>query len=264
MANKSSAWHQYQENVASFFRSIGYTAVVDARVKGVRSGEDIDVLVTFEQHGLKTTWIIECKHVGRNVEKAEVQILKTLVAELGADRGIILSEKGFQKGAYDAVDMTNITLTSLASLRTMAQGKFIYDRIQGYAHALNRIRFRAEDLLGWATFQQCDPAETDFGFIAQNRDGVNVNLLPVFLNVTRAQRAIDSYMRGKGLLLGSSGTITGQEPRCIIEDGDSAMDKIGSLLQTATSIVSYGERQLQEHNQQQAEAISNQCIVPEV
>jgi hypothetical protein len=55
------------------------------------------------------------------VPKEKVLALKSIVEDLGADRGIIVSEAGFQPGAEDAARGTNITLvTSLADFADTA------------------------------------------------------------------------------------------------------------------------------------------------
>lgn len=53
--------------------------------------------------------------------KEEVLALKSILEDIGADRGIIVSENGFQSGAQDAARGTNITLvTSLQEFERTA------------------------------------------------------------------------------------------------------------------------------------------------
>lgn len=103
-------WREYQGAVASFFRSLGYSAEVDVSIKGVRGKHKVDVYVTFSQHGLALTWIVECKLWNRRVKKANVVELQGIVADLGADRGLLFSEAGFQSGAQKMARGSNITL----------------------------------------------------------------------------------------------------------------------------------------------------------
>jgi restriction system protein len=44
-------WKQYQEEVATFFRSLGFKVEVNHVVEGVRSKHAIDVFVTFDRWG---------------------------------------------------------------------------------------------------------------------------------------------------------------------------------------------------------------------
>ena len=115
-------WQEYQEKTASFFRKQGCIAEVDAKVKGARATHNLDVRVSFSNHGIDCNWVIECKLWNKRVPKEKVLVLKTIVDDIGADKGIILSEKGFQKGAYDAARQSNITLvTSLEEFERTAK-----------------------------------------------------------------------------------------------------------------------------------------------
>jgi hypothetical protein len=66
--------------------------------------------------GFEVTWLVECKFWRTPVGKLHVLGLRQIVLDLGADRGILLSESGFQAGATEAAALTNVQLTSLATL----------------------------------------------------------------------------------------------------------------------------------------------------
>jgi restriction system protein len=110
------AWKDYQEEAAEFFRSLGLQAETDVVVKGIRTEHDVDVLVKLDVAGFKVTWVVECKHWKTAVTKLHVFALREIVSDLGADRGIILCEVGFQSGAVEAANLTNVQVTSLAAL----------------------------------------------------------------------------------------------------------------------------------------------------
>jgi hypothetical protein len=105
-------WRDYQEAVAKFFRERGCAATVEAQVPGARATHRVDVFVSFLQHGVDCRWVIECKLWKGRVEKADVLVLKGVVDDLGADRGIIFCESDFQSGARDAARHMNILLVS--------------------------------------------------------------------------------------------------------------------------------------------------------
>lgn len=114
-------WRAYQEATANLFRKLGCEASVEYRAQGVRARHNVDVHVTFPLNGIKCTWIIECKLLRRRVTKEKVMALKSIIDDLGADRGIIFTEKGFQPGAEAAARSTNITLaTSLMEFEKAA------------------------------------------------------------------------------------------------------------------------------------------------
>lgn len=116
MVNMANDWKGYQEEAAEFFRSLGLSAETDVNLMGVRTSHDIDVIVKSKHVGFEVLWLVECKHWKTPVTKLHVLGLREIVNDLGADRGILLCEAGFQSGAIEAANLTNVQLTSLASL----------------------------------------------------------------------------------------------------------------------------------------------------
>ena len=115
-------WRDYQSAVAGVFRKLRCDVEEDARVRGARATHKVDVDVQFRRLGIGCRWIVECKLWQRRVEKSHVETLKSIVDDIGADRGILFSERGFQPGAHDAASRTNILLqTSLAEFQRTAQ-----------------------------------------------------------------------------------------------------------------------------------------------
>jgi restriction system protein len=128
-------WKAYQEEAAAFFRSLGLEATTDKTVSGARTKHDIDVFVVIDMAGFEVRWVVECKHWKTPVTKLHVMALREIVADIGADRGILLCEAGFQSGAIAAANLTNIQVTSLAavtisSMATVYGAKLrdLYDR----------------------------------------------------------------------------------------------------------------------------------------
>lgn len=117
----AKTWTEYQQEVAAFFSTLGCEAKVEEVVKGARGKHKVDVVVEFEQFRLHNLWAIECKLWKSNVPKKEVLTFQSIVHDIGADKGFVLSEKGFQAGAIACAQNTNITLTSLAELRGRAK-----------------------------------------------------------------------------------------------------------------------------------------------
>lgn len=123
-------WYDYQEETAAFFRRLGLDARTNVRVQGVRTQHDVDVLVKMHHVGFDVTWVIECKHWKNPITKLHVLGLRTIVHEIGADRGILLCEAGFQSGAIEAAQLTNVVVTSLANVRQSAESEIYSLRIR--------------------------------------------------------------------------------------------------------------------------------------
>lgn len=116
----SKDWYDYQEKAAALFRSMGLDAATNVTVQGVRTTHDIDVVVKSHFFGFDITWLVECKHWKSPVSKLHVLGLREIVADTGADRGILLCEAGFQSGAIEAARLTNVQVTSLENVRSTA------------------------------------------------------------------------------------------------------------------------------------------------
>jgi hypothetical protein len=130
-------WKRYQKEAADFFRSLGLEASTDVTLQGVRTKHAIDVLVKSSHVGFEITWLVECKCWQTAVSKLHVLALREIVADLGADRGILLSEAGFQSGAVEAATLTNVHVTSLHELAGTARADIyamrlreLYDRVE--------------------------------------------------------------------------------------------------------------------------------------
>ncbi|MFL0588091.1 restriction endonuclease [Sphingomonas olei] len=130
-------WKEYQEEAAEFFRGLGLSAETDVTLKGVRTTHDIDVVVKSKHVGFEVLWLVECKHWKSPVSKLHVLGLREIVNDLGADRGILLCESGFQAGAIEAANLTNVQVTSLAALAidtrkdvSAMRLRELYDRVE--------------------------------------------------------------------------------------------------------------------------------------
>jgi hypothetical protein len=133
----TGSWKEYQSEAAEFFRSLGLQAQTDVTVDGVRTTHAVDVVVKLQYSGFDVTWIVECKQWNSRVSKLHVLALREIVTDVGADRGILLAESGFQSGAIEAAVLTNVHITSLADIRKTASGEVfsmrlreLYDRIE--------------------------------------------------------------------------------------------------------------------------------------
>ena len=136
----TAAWRDYQEQAAVFFRSLGMDAQTDVTVRGVRTNHDIDVLVKSRHVGFEVTWIVECKCWQTAVSKLHVLALREIVTDTGADRGILLSESGFQVGAKEAASLTNVHLRSLAESELEASAEVIAMRLAELNDRVQRCR----------------------------------------------------------------------------------------------------------------------------
>jgi hypothetical protein len=99
-------WKDYQNKAADLFRELGCAVNTDCEIAGARGKHLIDVSAKFARFGLKQHWIVECKYWKRAIPKEKVLTFKAIVEDIGADRGILVSEAGHQAGAFATVQHT--------------------------------------------------------------------------------------------------------------------------------------------------------------
>lgn len=132
-------WYNFQEEIKNHFVSLGCKAETNIRITGVRTFHDIDVLVETKFLGHNMKWIIEAKKWDTKVSKLHVLALRQIVDDIGADKGFIISEKGFQKGAFEASNNTNISLLTFNELKSLADSTIQNEILNNYLDRVNLI-----------------------------------------------------------------------------------------------------------------------------
>jgi hypothetical protein len=123
-------WEEYQHQAAALLRELGFTAKVDAwLVEANGAIHAIDVAARRTVAGVDLLWIVECKYWSKPVDMGAVRDLRTLVLDLGADHGLLMSENAFQSGAVMAAKGKSLTLTSLDDLRANAADEILAARL---------------------------------------------------------------------------------------------------------------------------------------
>jgi Restriction endonuclease len=78
----------------------------------------VDVLIRQQTPPTSETRIIvECKYLNRNVERAEIDALRTVINETQCHKGVILSRVGFQKGTIIAAKELDIDLFTIRDFK---------------------------------------------------------------------------------------------------------------------------------------------------
>jgi hypothetical protein len=144
--SRSINWREYQEQVATFFRRLGLSASVEHELEGARGLHAVDVYVQGSFHGVPLKWVVECKAWKSNVPKEKVMALAAIVQDVGADRGFLLSEVGFQSGTVRASHKTNITLSSLEDLSSSAEEALTDAALGGLNWRLQKARNRLREI----------------------------------------------------------------------------------------------------------------------
>lgn len=113
----SKKWYQYQEEIKDYFQSLGLNAKTNVPIQGIRTTHNIDVCIDFSFIGFDITWLVEAKYWNSKVNKNVVLAFRQILDDIGADKGIIISNIGFQKGAIDTSKNTNVILRTFEQIK---------------------------------------------------------------------------------------------------------------------------------------------------
>lgn len=132
-------WYDFQEEICTHFKSLGFESVTNKTLEGVRTNHNIDIFVNTKFLGQDVKWIIEAKKWKSKINKLQILALRTIVDEIGADRGFIISENGFQKGAIEATKNTNITLLTFEELKALTTDYLHSKQLKNYKKRIENI-----------------------------------------------------------------------------------------------------------------------------
>jgi Restriction endonuclease len=71
---------------------------------------EIDVSLLFDVGGISFLILIECKHYQRSVEASDILQFCSRIEDIGAQKGILVTTKGFQRGAQKIASAHGIAL----------------------------------------------------------------------------------------------------------------------------------------------------------
>src|SRR4051794_18349245 len=103
-------WQELQSDVAAILNDCGFSVEVEKTVRSVRGFVEIDVYGEEDINGRKHKIACECKHWQANVPQAVIHSFRTVVADIGANVGYLISSGGFQSGSFTAAELTNLEL----------------------------------------------------------------------------------------------------------------------------------------------------------
>jgi hypothetical protein len=84
---------------------------VDKKIESVRGSVNVDVYATTGR--IPSALVIcECKYWSSPVPQSVIHSFRTVVNDVGANYGFVISKNGFQKGAYIAANNSNVILVN--------------------------------------------------------------------------------------------------------------------------------------------------------
>jgi hypothetical protein len=107
-------WKQFEKLVAKIHELFSNDAkiTVNDKVIGKRTGQEreIDISIKFAQGFYEYFLAIECKDYKKPVSIDKIEAFSTKLQDIGANKGIVVSSKGFQEGAIKSAGVNDIEL----------------------------------------------------------------------------------------------------------------------------------------------------------
>lgn len=122
-----TSWLDLQNKVCKYLNQCGYHAESPKTIEMVRGKVEIDVFVTTDDESLPQ-FVCECKYWETPVPQEKVHAFRTVVQDSGSMLGIFISKAGFQKGAIEAADKSNVLLKDWDGFVKMISRKWAKNR----------------------------------------------------------------------------------------------------------------------------------------
>jgi restriction endonuclease len=103
-------WQDLEIMVQQAFDEMGYESHRKYPVQTVRGTVEIDVFAKKTTTPIPSIVLCECKHWNTPVSQTVIHGFRTVCSDIGAHYGLIVSKKGFQSGAAESRESTNIHL----------------------------------------------------------------------------------------------------------------------------------------------------------
>ncbi len=101
-------WKALQAGVCKIFKEIGLHAEENKLVNTPRGSVSLDVFAIDPGSVDSIQYVVECKNWETSIPQSVVHAFTTVMHEVGANIGYIISKKGIQKGAKNYLKNTNI------------------------------------------------------------------------------------------------------------------------------------------------------------
>ncbi|WP_416409745.1 restriction endonuclease [Agrobacterium rosae] len=140
------SWEELEETVADILRECGMESTRQVTLDLPRGTVDVDVLAKETVDGIVSSIVCECKNWKTSVPKAVVHSFRTVMHETGANRGYIISRAGFQAGAYEAAQATNIQLVTFEEFQERCFTKWYKKQVWAVEENLSNFNTYYEPL----------------------------------------------------------------------------------------------------------------------
>lgn len=106
--NNPDSWQELQEKISLILNQVGFVSTVNKKIKTPRGEIEVDVYAIDTVSIDKIVYIIECKNWKNKIPQTVIHSFTTVMHEIGANIGYLISKVGLQKGASEYSNSTNI------------------------------------------------------------------------------------------------------------------------------------------------------------
>ena len=110
-------WKDLQDKVCLLLCQAGFIAEKEKIVSTPRGQVELDVYAIDPDSIDQISYVLECKHWKKHVNQSVIHSFMTIMNETGCNIGYIVSKNGFQSGAINYVNFTNIRLFTFDELQ---------------------------------------------------------------------------------------------------------------------------------------------------
>lgn len=139
-------WQELEDLVTAILNECGMRAERGRTLKIPRGTIVVDVVAEETIDGIIHRSLCECKNWSHAIPKEIVNAFRTVMQETGAHRGYIISKAGFQSGAIEAANFTNIELVTFAEFQERHFDKWIKNRLWAMERAVDGFNTYYEPL----------------------------------------------------------------------------------------------------------------------
>jgi hypothetical protein len=156
------SWQDLQADVARLLAECGFDVEVEKTLATARGAVEIDVYAEEQVRGRKYTIICECKFWRNRVPQNVIHGFRTVVSDIGANVGYVISLNGFQSGSFAASELTNIQLVTWEQFQEAFEESWFEEYFSPFiADRLDPLLSYTEPLLPRA-FAELSDAEKEY------------------------------------------------------------------------------------------------------
>lgn len=178
-----ATWQDLELSVARILSESGLRTERGKLLTTVRGSVEVDVYAEDQSITPPVVTLVECKHWKSAIPQTIVHAFRTTVVDSGANVGFIVSLRGFQSGAVNAAELTNIHLVDWYVFQSLFAERWYrnyavrqmegeLDPLFEYTEPINSRIFRKADALPGS-------AKKEFGRLRDKHSAVGM-LLPLF------------------------------------------------------------------------------------